>query len=313
MRRAVVPWPETSWRAAAEDLILTAVASNPPASWSSDWKRRVKSALPQWVQNWREAQYYLRYGELELHFLDVLCTLDRDSIDVGAHDGCYVHFLRKQSRHVLAFEPIPWMAADLVRKFPHRVTVRPEALSRADGSATLHMPVVNGHFVPGCSTISELASSTYGGNSRDLAVPVRTLDGVYAGDVGFIKIDVEGHEIEVLEGARETIARCRPNFLIEVVERLSPDGVRAVSAFLGQGGYEGFFAHRWRMLRAGAFDAASLQREEDYPDLTAPLSARDRAPRFVYNFIFLPGERVEATVPLLEARLRRLEERFTPA
>lgn len=288
--------------------MAVAVSKRSPA-WSGDWKRSIKSALPQWVRNWREAQYYLRYGEIELHLLGALCALDRDSIDVGAHDGCYVHFLRKLSRHVYAFEPIPWMATDLIQKFPQRVTVRPEALSRADGIATLHMPIVNGQSVPGCSTISDAASAVYPG-ARDITVPVRTLDGVYGGDAGFIKIDVEGHEIEVLEGARETIARSRPIFLIEVVERLSPNGVRTVTSFLGERGYEGFYVHRWRLLPVDTFDRASLQREEDYPDLTAPLSARDRAPAFIYNFIYLPRERVETVVPDLTARLNHLAGRF---
>jgi FkbM family methyltransferase len=283
---------------------VTASASR-QSSWPLDWKRSVKSALPQWVRNWREAQYYLKYGEIEIHFLESLCTIDKDSIDVGAHDGCYVHFLRKFSRHVYAFEPIPWMAADLEKKFPHHVTVRPEALSRADGTATLHMPVVDGHFVPGCSTISEAAFSVYGG-SKDISVPVRTLDGVYAGDVGFIKIDVEGHEIEVLDGARETIERCRPNLLVEVVERLSPDGVRTVTGFFQQRGYQGYFFHRWDLRPVSEFDVASMQREEDYPDLTATLDTRERAPRFIYNFIYLPAERSGSVLPRLKERIAQM-------
>jgi hypothetical protein len=42
------------------------------------------------------------------------------------------------------------------------------------------------------------------------------LDDLKLENVGFVKIDVEGHEAEVLRGAANIITRDRPNFLIEV-------------------------------------------------------------------------------------------------
>jgi len=36
------------------------------------------------------------------------------------------------------------------------------------------------------------------------------------GDIGFIKIDVEGHEVDVLAGLAGVLARCLPNLLIEI-------------------------------------------------------------------------------------------------
>jgi FkbM family methyltransferase len=302
--RSIQRVAKKSLYARPEGNIVTA-ASARQFSWPRELKHSVAAALPRWVRNWREAQYYLRYGEIELHFLDLLCSRDRESIDVGAHDGCYVHFLRKFSRHVYAFEPIPWLAAELVKKFPQNVSVHAEALSRSDGTAILHMPVVDGHFVPGCSTVSETASSAYGA-SKDIAVPIRTLDGVYSGDVGFMKIDVEGHEIEVIEGGCATIERCRPTLVIEIVEHLSPDGVVKITEFLRARGYAGHFFYRWKLLPVGSFDAATMQRAEDYPDLTASLDARERAPRFVYNFIYLPSERAGRLLPALQERVAQL-------
>lgn len=48
-------------------------------------------------------------------------------------------------------------------------------------------------------------------------VELRTLDSFHLGDVSFIKIDVEGYDDQVLQGARQTIAECRPAILIENV------------------------------------------------------------------------------------------------
>lgn len=55
------------------------------------------------------------------------------------------------------------------------------------------------------------------GSARfEIAVPARRLDDYEMDAVGFIKIDVEGHELAVLRGGSETIRRCLPSMLIEI-------------------------------------------------------------------------------------------------
>ena len=267
-----------------------------------NWKSAVRSALPQWVNNWREARYYLRHGEVELRLLDLLCPRDKESIDVGAHDGCYVHFLRKWSRRVYAFEPIPWLATSLEVKFPSKVVVERVALSKSEGTAVLHMPKIDGQVIEGCSTLSDTAASVYPG-SEDIVVPVRVLDAIYSGDVGFMKIDVEGYEQDVLEGAQRTIDRCRPNMIVEIVERLSPGGIQRTTQFLRRRGYEGFFIDGGNLLAASGFDVATMQNEESYPDLTGTLASRDASSRFLYNFIFLPTERSVSVTESIKSRI----------
>src|SRR5882672_9129830 len=122
-------------------------------------RQRVRSLLPQSVLNWREARFYGRYGEVELHLLEFLCRRDQDAIDVGANDGCYVHYLRRHARRVVAFEPMPAFAGILRRKFRRDVVVESLALSDSTGTATLRTPVVDDAVVGGCSTISSTASA----------------------------------------------------------------------------------------------------------------------------------------------------------
>jgi len=172
-------------------------------------RRMLRSLCPQAVLNWREARYYARYGEVELHLLEFLCHRDRDAIDVGANDGSYVHYLRRYAQRVIAFEPMPALAHMLRRKFRRGVVVESLALSDAAGRVSLCMPVVDGAVVNGCSTISSAASAVYPAH-RAIKVPMDRLDNVYGGDVGFIKIDVEGHQQAVLDGAVATIRRCQP-------------------------------------------------------------------------------------------------------
>lgn len=268
-------------------------------------RQAVRSLLPRPVLNWREARYYGRYGEVELHLLEFLCRRHADAIDVGANDGSYVHYLRRYSRHVIAYEPMPKLALTLREKFPKRVTVEQIALSDRSGKIELRMPVVDGVVVEGCSTVSNDASATYPG-FQGIEVPMDRLDDVYCGSVGFMKIDVEGHEQAVLDGAVETIGRCRPRMLVEVDERLSRGGLdRALTYFAGLG-YVGYFVHDGDLEPVERFSIERMQDPANLPNLTAPLEARARFGRYLYNFIFLPGEEAAAMATVLAGRLHGL-------
>ena len=102
------------------------------------------------------------------------------------------------------------------------------------------MPVVDGVLVTGCATVSDKASETYP-DYQGVDVPMERLDDIYSGNCGFIKIDVEGHQQAVLEGAVETIKRCQPRMLVELEERLSPGGLGRARAFFEPLGYRAVF------------------------------------------------------------------------
>ena len=79
-----------------------------------------------------------------------------------------------------------------------------------EGEVTLNIPVSKGVPMPDCATLRA-------GNCPDTQehlttkVHVRPLDSYSLHDVSFIKIDVEGHQVEVLRGAIKTIAASRPS------------------------------------------------------------------------------------------------------
>ena len=268
-------------------------------------RQRVRSLFPQSVLNWREARFYGRHGEVELHLLEFLCRRDQDAIDVGANDGCYVHYLRRHARQVIAFEPMPSLARMLRRKFRRGVVVESMALSDTAGTVSLRMPVVDGVVVTGCSTVSSAASATYPAH-RAIEVPMDRLDSVYGGEVGFIKIDVEGHEQAVLDGAIETIRRCRPRMLVEVDERLAPGGLARAKAYFRDLGYRGYYVEAGRLEPIERFSTERLQNPANLPDLTASLQQRERFGRYIYNFIFLPPGEPTETLHRLTDRLCQL-------
>jgi FkbM family methyltransferase len=213
--------------------------------------------------------------------------------------------MRGRSRRVIAFEPLPSLADVLRTRFSGKVEVCDAALSDTRATTTLRVPIVGGIPVEGCASIAPAALSHYAG-FREIIVRTERLDDVYNGQVGFIKIDVEGHEIAVLEGAIGTIRRSRPRVLIEVVEYLSPGGVQRVTEFFRALDYSGHFIHRRRLLPVQTFDRSIMQNARDQPDLTAPLAKRERFANFVYNFIFLPAEEPGDTAERIAAHIAKL-------
>ncbi|MDE2228382.1 MAG: FkbM family methyltransferase [Alphaproteobacteria bacterium] len=273
----------------------------------NDLLRRTKSAVrslcPKPLLLWREARYFKRYGERELRLMRHLCARERDAIDVGANEGGYIHFMKRYARRVYAFEPVPWLAEALARKFAPRVVVRNVALSRESGTAVLRIPVVAGARVTGLATLDAAAAAD--GAFEEIEVRTLPLDEVFAGDAGFIKVDVEGHEEAVLAGAARTIARCRPRLLVEIEESRAPGAVARIRTFLRRFNYRGYFVRDRAVWSIDAFDAETMQRPADIADFGAGAPRTD-FDRYVNNFLFLADEEAEPLRARIEATLRRL-------
>jgi FkbM family methyltransferase len=163
--------------------------------------------------------------EPELGLLAQLVRAGSTAIDVGANRGIYSHALAKVAAHVEAFEPNPALARFARTKLSRRVRVHECALSHMDGAAHLHIPFGR-HSRPD-HLIGSLRGRTDGGIL--IEVPLRTLDSFNFENVSFIKIDVEGSELDVLEGARRTISRDRPNLLVELLAGTHDDPLTAIA------------------------------------------------------------------------------------
>jgi hypothetical protein len=129
-------------------------------------------------------------------------------------------------------------------------------------------------------------------NVRRVRVAMRTLDTMALDPVGFIKVDVEGHELAVLRGAHALIARDRPTMLVELEERFGEGSIARVREFLEPQGYRGLFLDGKNLHPVAAFDPARHQMMANWGTLGS----------YINNFIFLPEERQTET----HARLSRL-------
>lgn len=199
--------------------------------------------------------------EREMELLDVLCDRARTGIDIGAKVGMYTYRIRARSSDVIAFEPIP-LFNRMLRAVFHgkRGRVEPYAVSRTRGTATMRLPYDQdgSHLQFGRSTIDPANSLQHEEVARveELEVETRALDEYELDNVGFIKIDVEGHELAVLDGGERTIARSRPNLLIECNNDHQPDAVAKLGRWLREHDYDAVYLADKRLHSMDTYDHA---------------------------------------------------------
>jgi FkbM family methyltransferase len=251
---------------------------------------------------YRAYRYRFRVDRAELRFVRKSLRPGHVAVDIGCHKGAYSYWMRRQvgpSGAVFAFEPQPCQVAYLRKAFASlpfdNVVLVPMALSDSVGRATLQIPEGQGQthaasLEGGAGSRQQGASNSRFGSLLQapyslLEVDTTTLDTFFADQPrgpDFLKIDVEGHELAVLRGGRNTIEKHRPTLLIECEARHRADGdVRPVFDLLTSLGYVGSFFHRGRRRPLGEFDPAEHQRLD---------SNSDRLPRgYVNNFAFVPS------------------------
>lgn len=167
----------------------------------------------------RAADFW-QHGEPEVRLLPMLVDPDRVALDIGAAGGQFSWHLMRLAKGVVAFEPNPASARALRAAAP-ALDVREMALSSRAGTAELRFPVSHNVAATGWGTIHRAndLSETHADNVDSVVVKTMRLDDLRLRDVGFIKIDVEGHELDVLVGAQTMLRDQRPNMLIELSAR----------------------------------------------------------------------------------------------
>ena len=142
------------------------------------------------------------------------------AIDVGANNGVVSCVLAKFFDSVHAIEPNPGLTARWAAYAPPNVTVHTMALSDRCGVATLQIPVSRGIELEGWASLGTPGAENID-DLRQVEVKCCTLDSLEISHhrVDFIKLDVEGHEIPALEGAKDCIARWQPWLIVEAWDR----------------------------------------------------------------------------------------------
>lgn len=209
-------------------------------------------------------------------------------LDVGANTGKYSYLLEDivGPKNLYLFEPLPHLYRQLRRRF-RRANVFNYALSNANGTRDIRVPYIDGTRFDTRATLSsyEEPSQT---DKDEISVQLVTLDSIAQkvafDSIGFVKIDVEGHEHAVLEGATQTITRFRPLLLIEIEARHHTFPITEIFSRIEGLGYKGYYIdpEAFSLRTLAQFD---VQRDQNQDDLDAR-----RFVRYLNNFFFVPEE-----------------------
>lgn len=214
---------------------LAPVADNPEPSWrvvETGPLAGVEMLLPGAGCGWADS--IVCHNSYELAFVPTLMDLARRGgtlYDVGAHVGFFTcAWLVAGGFAVEAFEPVP-RNHDIVRQvavrngWSTRVHVHDLALGATDGTGVLQVNEADlGDsslaYIEGMGGIDwRLRARAYPAGST-LSTTVRRLDALVEelslSPPAVIKIDVEGGEADVIEGAVGVLSRHRPAILLEV-------------------------------------------------------------------------------------------------
>lgn len=249
------PWPSSvdrtiPWRARAVDTILCAYGSLPyhPGKWrianalmplaAATWRqprlatvRGVRYELDLQDRVPREILYHGEYEPAEAEFLRRFVHPGDVVIDAGGQIGYHTLLLSRlvgAAGKVYSFEPSPHNFDRLLRNLSlNQVSnVQAERCGLADRSGTAQ--VIQSRANTGSTHLREAGPA----DASEPCSPVVALDHYLALQpprrISFVKIDVEGFELKLLQGAGQLLERCQPAMLLELnPESLARVGHRA--------------------------------------------------------------------------------------
>lgn len=177
--------------------------------------------------------WWWREGYEQKQFFEALpyVTNRNTAIDIGAHVGIWTKRLAKRFTTVYAFEPVPdhieCCRANI--ETCTNVILETVALSNKSGMTKMKQTRHNS----GMSSLEYIPSRLR--TSLEIEVSTKTLDSFNISNVDFMKIDVEGHEVAVLNGAKNIIDKYEPVIFIEIHDKERKNPINAHRWLLNKG------------------------------------------------------------------------------
>jgi FkbM family methyltransferase len=257
-----------------------------------------------WPAGWFRFKFlkykYLKRGEPELWLIRHLVERGTTALDVGSSIGMYAQEMARYARKVIAFEANPAVAEFTRSVAARNVEVITTALSSSAGRATLKIPLnPRGHTIDELATI-EPGNFLHAGDTATAEVAMQRLDDLPISNCSFIKVDVEGHEEAMLDGASALIAAQRPVLMLELNDMFNKGVVARVAARYAALSYRGFFLSHGKIRPIAAFDPV---RDQDEALLKFSRRKLPAGAEFINNFVFIPQEKCERVLARLPSSL----------
>lgn len=209
----------------------------------------------------------------ELLLLGNFLHKDDIAFDIGTNVGEYTYVLERYvgSENVYSFEPIPALFKTLKKRFKN-VIVEPMALSNKSGSSQFKIPIINGIVFQTRGKLDLGITEPGETNYEIIEVQCNTIDEYVNRKaipmIKFLKIDVEGHEVQVLKGGIKTINRSRPIMLIEIEQRHHLVPIDTIFEFIKELGYEIKF-YSLKELRYVDVESFDIIKHQDYNNINS--------------------------------------------
>jgi len=170
------------------------------------------------------------------------------AIDIGAHKGGYLYWMQKrvkQKGKIYAFEPqtklFKYLNMIVQLRNYQNVTIENLGLSSKENEVDFFIPKTSKGDSPGARIGALMDEMPF----DEFKIQTTTLDNYfYKRQIkpNLIKIDVEGHEKEVLLGGLQLLKSCYPSIVMECENRHLKEGnIFDVFNILIELGYEGYF------------------------------------------------------------------------
>jgi FkbM family methyltransferase len=205
----------------------------------------------------RVAKDYFNTGFYERGYIDWIIdnnflNSEQNLIDIGAHIGFYTINLAPKCNKVFAFECSPksfnYLCANIaLNELDYKIIKYNTALSNEEGNTKYYIRDPNDGGGNGISKFNYDETN----NTPSIVVPIKKLDSFNLTNINFIKIDVEGHEKEVLEGGKNTIIENNyPKILFESWDEKSENiGYPAIQ--LRKELFEFLYSLEYKIIRVG--------------------------------------------------------------
>jgi FkbM family methyltransferase len=175
------------------------------------------------------------------------------------------------------------------------------ALSDKEGMGSIRIPIIRGVHFESRSTLAQNIGEIDETGFTNIEIETTTIDNFASANnlasIGFIKIDVEGHELAVLQGGVKTLNTYQPLLLIEIEQRHHNYSIGEIFSFIEAIGYSGYYIDTvtLKIQPIRYFSVADQQRVSNFKSVS-----------YINNFLFIPESKVSETIRKISKTLNSL-------